>query len=63
VERIILIAMLGCLAWGCKSEEPRPAKPCREHQRTVDVDVSRHSVDVRVSPEDEEDVDVHVSWP
>lgn len=59
--RVILIAALGLLATGCSHhKDPEP-----EYQYGwVNVDVSRHSVNVRVRPGTEKgNVDVHADWP
>ncbi len=59
--RFLLIAVIGLLAAGC-SHHHHP-DPIYEDD-WVGVNVTHHSVDVRVRPgTDEGNVDVHTDWP
>lgn len=48
---------------GCQSPSRSERTYYRQHDRWVDIRVNDGSVDVRVHPEDEDDVNVNVDWP
>jgi hypothetical protein len=62
VPAFVTLAAAMC-ATGCSNHEPKYAEVRQEHDgRRVNVDVSRHSVNVWVD-DDEDPVDINVWWP